>query len=408
MRRSRRAALFLIAAMMAAACGAARADVFLLHNGGQVQGEWLNRSQPSAKAYVIQSSSGRLSLAKDRVAEVVLEQPAVREYARIAPGFPDTVGDQWQIAEWCRERNLKQERALHLRRIIELEPDHVPARLGLGYMHQGGRWVTREQKLQEQGYEFYQGRWRIVQEIELLEQRQKRDQAENEWRGRLHRLREALARDSSGKTYQKIAELRDPRAAPAVAELLAKERRRPVRLLYVEVLGGIASSEALQILVASSVNDRDEEVRFASLEQIRRLRPPGIAGSYIGMLRGNDNMRINRAAFALGELGERTAIEPLIEALVTIHEQKVRIGGSSDAVSTTFSKDSLGGGGASFTSGGTTEVVRVAVQNPAVLTALVRLTRGPSFEYNQYAWRNWYSLEKSRLEAIDARRDANP
>jgi hypothetical protein len=85
----------------------------------------------------------------------------------------------------------------------------------------------------------------------------------------------------------------------------------------------------------------------------------------------------------------------------------VRIGGSSDAVSSTFSKDSGGGGGASFVSGGRTEVVRAAMQNQEVLTALVRLTRGPSFQFNQQAWRNWYSIEKSRLETIDARRDAN-
>jgi hypothetical protein len=406
MRRRRRAALAVIIAALTATA-AARADVFLLHTGGEVTGEWLNRNQTSAKVYVVQSSAGRLTLAKERVAEVFLERPELREYARIAPSFPDRVGDQWQIAEWCRERNLNPEREIHLRRIIELEPDHVKARLALGYMHQGGRWVTREGRLQEEGYEFYQGRWRLVQEIDLLEKRQKREQSENEWRGRLARLREALPKDSSGKTYERIAEIRDPRATPALAESLARERYRPVRLLYVEVLGGIGSGEAIEVLVQSSVDDRDEEVRFASLEQIARLRPPGIATAYIRMLRDNNNVRVNRAAFALGELRDTTAIEPLIEALVTIHEQTVRTGGSSDALSTSFSRDSLGGGGASFTSGGKTEIVRVGVQNPAVLTALVRLTRGPSFEFNQPAWRNWYSIEKSRLDAIDARRDAN-
>jgi hypothetical protein len=405
MYRARRAALVLLAAVAALIAVPARAEVFLLHNGGQVRGEWVNRSEPG-KVYLIQSSSGRLSLPKDRVAEVFTERPELHEYERIAPTFPDTVGDQWQLAEWCRERDLKHEREIHLRRIVELEPDHVKARLGLGYMHQGGRWVTRQQNLQEQGYELYQGRWRLVQEIELLEKRQKREQAENEWRGRLVRLRDALAKDSTGRTHRSISEIRDPRATPALAELLAKERYRPVRLLYIEVLGGIGG-DALGVLVQASVDDRDEEVRFAALEQIARIRPPGVATTYIQMLRDNNNVRVNRAAFALGELGEVTAVAPLIEALVTVHEQAVRIGGSSDAVSTAFTKDSGGGGGASFASGGRTEIVRTPVQNQAVLAALVRLTRGPSFAFDQHAWRNWYSIEKSRLETIDARRDAN-
>lgn len=396
-------------AAAALACSAASADVFLLHQGGKLEGEWLNRAAPSSEVYEIETSGGgRLTLAKDRVAEVVVEKPPAAEHDRMAPAFADTIEEQWRIAEWCRERNLPDERRTHLRRILELDPDHVKARLALGYMHIGGRWVTRDEQYQEQGYEFYRGRWRLVQEIELLEKRSKRRQAENEWRGRLVRLRTALTGDAQAKAYRQIAAIRDPRAVPALAEMLARDRHRPLRLLYVEALGRIASPEAAAVLTQRSVDDADVEVRWAALEEIVRLAPPEAPGAYIRLLKDNNNRRVNAAAAALAQLGDRTAIEPLIDALVTVHEQIVRFGGASDAVTTSFGGDSVGGGGTSFQSGGKTEILHVPVQNQAVLESLVRLTGGPSFGFNQQAWRNWYAIEKSRLEQFNARRDTAP
>ncbi len=401
-----RLGLALLSLLASLSCTLAQADVFLLHQGGQIRGLWINRDESTASVYQIQTSAGRVTIAKDRVAEVIVQRPEQIEHERLAPLASDTIEGQWAIAEWCRERNLRAERETHLRRILELDPDHVKARLALGYMHIGGRWVTREGRLQEMGYEFYRGRWRLVQEIELLENRAKYQQAENEWRGKLKRLREALSNDASGKVYQQILAIRDPRAVPALHEHLVREPLQPVRLLYVEVLGGVASPEAIQSLVTFSVDHPDEEVRAASLEQLSRNKPPGLADPYIRWLKDSNPLRVNRAAIALAYLDERTAIEPLIEALVTVHDAVIRTGGSSDAVSTSFSHDSAAGGGSSFVAGARTEVVRQMVQNQDVLAALTRLTRGPSFGFNQEAWRNWYAIEKARLQSVNARRDA--
>ncbi len=190
-----------------------------------------------------------------------------------------------------------------------------------------------------------------------------------------------------------------------MSENLAREPLRPVRLLYVEILRNVASEDAVKALIVLSIEHPDEEVRVAALEHLLNLNPPGLADPYIRWLKDRDPRRINRAAIALGQLGDCTAIAPLIEALVTIHEQAVRAGGSSDAISTSFSHDSAGNGGSSFTTGGRTGVVRHAVQNQEVLAALTRLARGPGFGFNQQAWRNWYAIEKSHLEAVEARRD---
>jgi hypothetical protein len=397
----------LLLAAVTAPTPSAAADMFLLHQGGQVEGEWLNRAASSSEAYEIKTSlGGRIMLPKDRVAEVVSISPDAAEHARLAPTFVDTIEAQWRIAEWCRARDLTPQRETHLRRILELDPDHVKARLALGYMHIGGRWVTQDEQLHEQGYELYRGRRRLVQEIELLEQRSKRQQAENEWRARLVRWCTAATGDAQSKAWRQIAAVRDPRAVPALAEMLARDRRPALRLLYVEVLGQIGTAEAAKALVTFSVDHADVEVRWAALEEIVRLQPPAAPAAYIAMLKDADNRRVNAAATALAEVGDRTAIEPLIEALVTVHAQAVRIGGGSDAVTTSFNRDSAGGGGAGLQTGGRTEILRQAIQNQAVLQALVRLTGGPSFGFHQQAWRNWYAIEKSRLEQVDARRDS--
>ncbi len=399
--------LIVLAAASAAALGPACAlgDVFLLHQGGQVEGEWLNRDERASPVYAIQTrSGGRVSVAKERVAEIVPQGAEIAEYARLAPQAPDTIEGQWAIAEWCRERSLTPQRETHLRRILELNPDHVKARLALGYLHIGGRWMTQAERLREQGYEFYRGRWRLVQEIELLESRDKHSQAKDEWRGRLTRWRAALATGLHRNAYQQIAEIRDPEAVPALREMLHTEKHRPVRLLYVEVLGKIGTPLAVSVLIRLTTEDRDEEVRYAALEEVARLEPPNAVPSYIATLQNSSNRRVNAAAIALARLGDPSAIEPLIEALVTVHEYAVRFGGPSDAVSTSFAKGS-GGGGASFVSGGRTEIIRVPYQNHDVLKALVRLARGPTFGFDQGAWRSWYANEKSRLEHVEARRD---
>jgi hypothetical protein len=398
-------ALWLLAVLAAweAAPRSAAGDEFFLRGGGKVQGEWLNPNEANAKVYRVRIPGGVVALEKSQIYEVTPQRPEAMEYQSLAPTFRDTIADQWKIAEWCRERGLRAKREIHLRRILELDPDHVKARLALGYMQIRGRWVTQRERLEGQGFEFYQGRWRSAQEIELVDQRQQREQAEDEWMKKLARLREGLRGEAVNKAYLQIAAIRDPHAIPALQQQLAREPYRPVRLLYVETLAAIPSPKVATILVSLSVNDNDEEVRFAALERLLRLQPPGVTAAYTAYLRGNGNLQVNRAAVALGQLGDREAIGPLIEALVTVHQQKVRVGGPSDAVSTTFSKDSAGGSGSMFSRGGRTEVVNVPMQNQDVLAALTRLAGGPSFGFDQQAWRNWHNLERSRLETISVR-----
>jgi hypothetical protein len=122
---------------------------------------------------------------------------------------------------------------------------------------------------------------------------------------------------------------------------------------------------------------------------------------YIRALRSRDNELINRAGAALGQIGNRDAIGPLIEALVTKHRIVVDPGASQQ---NSYSFSPSGGGGSyNFGSSGPKIETR-SVKNSSVLSALVQLSGGTSFDYNQPQWRSWLAAQ-AKLNSVDVRRD---
>lgn len=405
----------LLACVLAALlpCPAASGDVFVLTSGGRIEGRWLNRDARQPTAYEVETTSGgRVHLAKDQVREVLPQPAAEQEYERIAPTFADTAQAQWKLAEWCREHNLKEQRTKHLLRILDYDPNHVAARLGLGFTQVGGQWVVKQQWKKRAGYELYRGRWRIIQEIELLEERSKAEQFEREWVGKLKKIRTGLATDRANLARGQLLEIRDEHAVPALLDSLNKESARGVKQLYIEVLGKIAGGRAVSGLIQISLSDPDVEIFYDCLDQIALHKNPAIVEAYVQCLRNENNVRINRAGIALARLGDKSTIGPLINSLVTTHSMTLQGGTSSDAYSSSFVNPvgtgaSPGGATPSGLTAGAAppKVVSVTVQNPEVFKALVAVSDGASFGYDQRAWARWYAQERSRLETRSTRRD---
>lgn len=370
-----------------------RADTFRLTNGGEVRGDWLNGEETPLLRYVIRQPSGIvLKLTQEQVREHLREQPAEKEYEGLAQSAPDTVTAQWKLAEWCRDHHLTRRRTTHLERILELNPNHQAARALLGYAFVDGRWTTKEDYHRADGYEFYKGRWRTSQEIELLETRSKRELAEKAWLAKLVRLRANLGSDQGAADA--ISAIRDEDAIPALGTMLARERMRAVKMLYLDVLEGIQHPAAVQVLVRTSLADTDEEVFHACLDRIVRRRPPHVADAYIAALIDANNQVVNRAAMALARIEDPAAISPLIDALVTVHQRTLRGRISPDATAASFSSD----GGTSIMHNEGPRVIVARVQNQEVLAALTSLTRA-SFGYDQHAWRLWHDQERRAAAA---------
>lgn len=388
---------------------AARGDIFHLASGAQVRGQWVNRQEHSPDRLVIETPAGiRMTLLPSQIVRTVRQPPAVDQYEQIAPQFADTVADQWRLAEWCRTRNLAEQRARHLRRIVELDPQHEAAWHGLGYAQLGGEWVLRREYLKEQGYVFFKGRWRLAQEIQVMQSRHKVELAAKEWLARLKTWREQIDKGQADAALRNIRAVRDPDAVAALAYLLARETSRPMRLLYVDVLAQIDDPRATNVLVATCLDNPDIEVFHASLEAVVPRTSPAVVKVLVKTLHNYDNQRVNRAAHALGKLKDPTTVVPLIDALVTEHTvQNPSAAGKAPGATTAgiayAPGDDVGTPIAQFN---VPKQVRVRVPNHEALAALVAIGGGVSFGFDQQAWRDWHAVfQKQQSSQLNARRD---
>jgi hypothetical protein len=98
---------------------AARADIFVLANQGEIRGELQNKTESPRQTYIIEvAGGGQVTLDKDQVVEVRRETPAQQEYERRRAAAADTAADHWSLAEYCRQNLMLANREQHLRRIL--------------------------------------------------------------------------------------------------------------------------------------------------------------------------------------------------------------------------------------------------------------------------------------------------
>ncbi len=380
----------------------ARAEIFMLHDGGKVRGEWVNRDESPRKNYVIKTASGgQITLDTAQVKTVRRQSAADIEYDRIRSNYPNTVEGQWTLAEWFRENRLPNERKVHLERLLTIDPNHAGARHALGYAKVQDRWVTRETLMTENGYVRYKGDWLLPQELELREQQRKDKLAQSDWSDKLKRWHNWLHSDKAEQAEANIKAIDDPYAAKALAKYFDTEPNRPIRMIYLAALGRLNSSTAMETLVDASLHDGDEEIRLASLEfvAVRNYKPA--IREYLQALKSKDNPIINRAAVCLARMRDPSAIPALIDALVSTHSYTIQKG-NPGGMGATFGKGP-GGSFGGMTAGASTETIVQHIENRSVLQALCSLS-GADFQFDGQAWRYWYAAQK-KPQSLDARRD---
>ncbi|MBN2024540.1 MAG: HEAT repeat domain-containing protein [Pirellulales bacterium] len=399
----RAATRFCLAGLLAWTTGgvsAAVGDVFELVGGGRVVGDLLNPDESPRTTFEIQTASGgKVTLAADQVKRRVPQSPVQREYEQVRLAHPDTVEGQWAVAEWCRERILSAQRETHLRRIIELDPDHRGARAALGYSRIDGKWQTQDEVMRGRGLERYKGSWKTPQEIRAIQRREEKKEVQGKWLADVRRLSGWLGGSRTEEARQAIEAINDPMAVPALATHLREDRRRAAQALYAAALARIGSHDAVEALAISAIEDPDEEVRLTCLDHLKKARHPRVIEYFCGRLRDKNNVIVNRAARALREMNDASAVAPLIDALITAHKHKVTTGPPGQT-SATFGNVPGGGG---FTTGSKVTIVTEHVRNQAVLDALIALTGGVNFDFDVAAWKSWHA-SRSRPAPLDARR----
>lgn len=384
----------------------ARADVFELTGGGRLEGKLLPADEASKLNCTIElAAGGRVTVARSQIAKIETVTDAVAEYQKLARTSPDTVDAHWQLAEWCREHKLREERRQHLDRVLELNPNHADARAALGFHQKDGQWMNRDDVMAARGLVLFDGKYVTPQQVELLKQQKESKVTQADWTSRIKQLRRALTdkrQDKSNQAHAEIQAIQDPQAADAIVAVLRRENDPELKRLWIETAARLNSHAAIDSLVNLSLYDADDEVRRECLEYLIKSSRPGLVTPYIRALKDKDNEIVNRAGAALGQIGDRSAIGPLIDALITKHKVKVS-DANPDQHAYTFSKD--GGGAGAFSFGGNgPQVVVQSIRNRAVLDALVTLSGKANFDYDQVQWRGWLAAQ-AKATAVDVRRD---
>ncbi|MDA7993890.1 MAG: HEAT repeat domain-containing protein, partial [Pirellulales bacterium] len=177
---------------------------------------------------------------------------------------------------------------------------------------------THAQRMETLGYHRYRGSWRTQQEIDLDKQAEAVTKSRVVARQRLQRLRRELDKPEAGKNIAgEIRQTNDPFAVMALIAAINTDPVPRVRLLYVEALGNIVSTDAIGALLSLVLNHADSEVRWSAIEQLNDKDSMQVVPALVAALQGPDNQRINRAAVALKTLGDESAVQPLINVLIT-------------------------------------------------------------------------------------------
>jgi hypothetical protein len=374
-----------------------------LANGGRVEGRLVGPTDVNNETYVVElSGGGRAAIPRSQVSRVDSTSAAEAEYAKLARGSADTVEAHWKLAEWCRQRKLRELAQRHLTRILQLEPDHAQARAILGFRKKNGEWMTRDEVMESRGMVRYEGKYVTRQHVELLNRQKEQKVSHADWANKLEQLRRWLTgrrQDRSAQALAEIQSIADPLAAEAVVAMLRREDDVELKRLWMEVASRLDHRASVDALVELSLMDADPEVRHQSLEYLVKSGRRGLITPYSRALKDKDNEIVNRAGAALGQIGDPGAMGPLVDALITKHRFQVAEGNQGQQAYS-FSPQS---GGFSFGGGGP-KFVTQAIRNPDVLAALVTLSGGASFDYDQEQWRRWLAAQ-AKQQKVDVRRD---
>jgi hypothetical protein len=275
------AALFLAIFLIGAD---SRADVVELRGGGQVEGTVTRTTQEKAPYAVVQVDPKlRIAIPESQIARVAASAD-LEEYSKQAKATPDDADAQYELARWCKGKTLPAQYRHHLQRAIAIDPDHAKARAALGFVDHEGKWIRYSQLQKERGLISVAGRYRLPEEVALLDAQSEVDVDAKRWVREISRLRAAVLRggDKGAQASAALAAIEDPRAAPAMAAELVENVKQPqsLRLFWIERLYVFANRPALEALAKVGLNDPDSVIREKALEVMSKIAPASAIATY--------------------------------------------------------------------------------------------------------------------------------
>jgi len=223
--------------------------------------------------------------------------------------------------------------------------------------------------------------------------------ADADWPRLLTEWRSRLGTKGAAEAVKELQGMAGPRAVAALDWMLQREPEPRVREMLLAPLARIEGEKANSILLRHAVRDNSPAVRDAARKHLaERHGAPELVRQYASLLRFPDPVRSNSAE-SLSQLKVPSAIEPLIDALITMRPEIKAYWDPGTEVqyryreeSPTHRREWRKGWGRSPT----TRYYRVHVPetNASVLDALKTLT-GRDYRYDKEAWRSWWKEQKA-------------
>jgi hypothetical protein len=229
----------------------------------------------------------------------------------------DPDGDK-KLAEWCQSRDLVDQERIHWLRVLEANPDHKEARARLGYR-------------------LIDGRWYVPEEVRLAkEQTQDLKRRLLKWMPILKSLvKDCRARDMKRRSeaFQKLSEIRDPDAIPAleVAALQANDDLAPRLVRLIAETGTLEAATALARIAVSDAYGSAGDAAAKALREVpadfyvpallRMLSSP-ISRQFTLLEGANGTLALRQLLFR--ETEDRREVEQL-ENVISINQTTRRV-----------------------------------------------------------------------------------
>lgn len=461
---ARRAAAgsWLVALTIAALPATARADRIMLRGGGQVRGVIVPDATQPNKVFVQTDSSARpLSFQKEQVLKVVREAGPLDEYPGRVAALKKDVVSEYELAMWCEAKRLKGLAEHHYRQALALDPNYGPAHKKLGHVQHNGQWMTVEEMKTAQGMVKSKGKWVTRETKDRQDARDALNASQQSWARRLRVFRLKLMSDVQAERRSAESELSAIRDPSAVTPLLQVFGRDPtgLRQWMLQSLTGIPGPEATEALTKVLLWDPEPKVRQGAMDEVKRRKEKDKHSDAVSLLmrtlKDENPEIVGRAAWALSNLNETSAVPELVKVLVAVRERVEVVptltpvgggglnagfgggpGGSGVSLGgfSSYSSRSLGvmtgvamapgavafggagvpfqnfgggiGGGGGMQVTQQPQVVYDVLRNGLVLQALQKLT-GKDYGYDVESWRRWVATSfRAREDA--ARRIPQP
>jgi hypothetical protein len=264
--------------------------------------------RPALAAVALVFLAGALPAADDAV-------QAQREYTTRLISMADTAAAHVEMAKWCQAQGLTDRARQHWQEAIVRDSQCAEARAALGYVKRNMQWVQTGEKAatspaadpsaapaptaapEDPG--LVQRRGALSRQVrEIFSQ---------------HLLSADNATRAEGR--RELMQIRDPAAAEPIARILSTGNDN-TRRLACEALAGIPGEESARLLVKFVIGDESEEVRQSAVSALASREGSRGLTQLTNALSGSPKT-LDRAAYALGEIGDIRAAPALISHLRT-------------------------------------------------------------------------------------------